>query len=264
MITSLSDAADLGTVLGVWAHPDDEAYLSAGLMAAARDAGCRVVCVTATPGEQGTADPVAWPPDLLAAERTRELARCLSVLGVTEHVWLGYRDGSCAGVPPEEPVSRICALLEEVAPDTVLTFGPDGFTGHPDHRAVARWVAAAVDRAAPARTRLLQAAFPERRVARWGALDAELGVHLPGYPVTVPDGRLAVDVALDRAQTARKVRALRAQETQTAGLVAALGEELYGRWVAEEAFAERPRRSRAGEGRVDRRPGEVQDGVAAR
>src|ERR671922_141060 len=40
---------DLGTILGVWAHPDDEAYLSAGLMARAVRNGSRVVCVTATP-----------------------------------------------------------------------------------------------------------------------------------------------------------------------------------------------------------------------
>jgi LmbE family N-acetylglucosaminyl deacetylase len=240
--TSLSDVADLGTVLGVWAHPDDEAYLSAGLMAAARDAGCRVVCVTATHGELGTADPVTWPPDLLAAARARELARCLAVLGVTEHSWLGYRDGACDAVPPGEAVTRLCTVIEDVAPDTVLTFGPDGFTGHPDHRAVSGWVSAAVDRAAPSGTRLLQAAFPARRVARWSALDAELGVYLPGYPVTVAEDRLALDVALDPEETARKVRALLAQETQTAALVAALGIDVYSAWVAEESFVERPRR----------------------
>ncbi len=44
---------DLGTILGVWAHPDDEAYLSAGLMATAIAAGRRVVCVTATRGRGG-------------------------------------------------------------------------------------------------------------------------------------------------------------------------------------------------------------------
>src|SRR5918998_1048475 len=54
--------AELGTILGIWAHPDDEAYLSGGLMAMARDNGSRVVCVTATRGELGTPDPAAWPP----------------------------------------------------------------------------------------------------------------------------------------------------------------------------------------------------------
>ena len=51
MITS-DDVAELGTILGIWAHPDDEAYLSGGLMALARDNGQRVVCVTATRGER--------------------------------------------------------------------------------------------------------------------------------------------------------------------------------------------------------------------
>ena len=46
------------TLLGVWAHPDDEAYLSSALMAAVRREGARVVVVTATHGEHGTGDPV--------------------------------------------------------------------------------------------------------------------------------------------------------------------------------------------------------------
>jgi LmbE family N-acetylglucosaminyl deacetylase len=45
----------LGTIMGIWVHPDDEAYLSGGLMALARANGQRVVCVTATRGELGTA-----------------------------------------------------------------------------------------------------------------------------------------------------------------------------------------------------------------
>jgi LmbE family N-acetylglucosaminyl deacetylase len=245
MIASAPDVAELGTVLGIWAHPDDEAYLSGGLMAMARDNGQRVVCVTATRGELGTTDPVAWPPRRLAAERTRELARCLEVLGVTEHHWLGYRDGTCDTVPPSDAVAPLCALIEQVAPDTVLTFGPDGFTGHPDHQMVSTWVSAAVDRAAPAGVRLLHAAFPERRVARWSALDESLGVYSPGYPVVVADEDLAVHLTLPPETLARKVGALRAQETQTAGLIAAMGLDVYTAWVREEAFAERSRQRSA-------------------
>ncbi len=240
MISELSDVGELGTILGVWAHPDDEAYLSAGLMAAARDRGSRVVCVTATRGELGTPDPGVWPPERLAEERSGELARCLAVLGVTEHHWLPYRDGTCASVPPEEAVARLSALIEDVAPDTVLTFGPDGITGHPDHQAVSAWTAAAFDRVAPDGARLLQAAFPEQRVARWRDLDSDLGVYLPGYPVVVPAERLVVDLRLPADLAERKVRALAAQETQTAGLIAALGLDRYTAWVGEEGFVERP------------------------
>ena len=241
MITSAPDVAALGTLLGIWAHPDDEAYLSGGLMAAARDNGQRVVCVTATRGELGTPDPVAWPPARLAAQRTGELVRCLEVLGVTEHQWLGYRDGACAAVPPDAAVAQLSAVVERVAPDTVLTFGPDGMTGHEDHRVVSGWVSAAFDRAAPAGARLLHAAFPHGRAARWSEVDESLGVYLPGYPVVTADDRLAVHLELGPDATARKVGALAAQETQTAGLIAGMGLDLYSAWVAEEAFAERLR-----------------------
>ena len=233
--------AELGTILGVWAHPDDEAYLSGGLMAMARDAGSRVVCVTATRGELGTPDPSAWPPERLAAERTRELARCLDVLGVTEHRWLGYRDGACAAAPATEAIARLCEVIDEVSPDTVLTFGPHGNTGHLDHRTVSAWTAAAFDRAAPSGARLLQTAVTERWVRRWSVLHEGLSVFEPGYPVTDPDERLVVDLVLDPDDAARKVRALSAQTTQTAGLIGLMGLADYTAWVGEEGFVERTR-----------------------
>ena len=249
MITS-TDVAELGTIVGIWAHPDDEAYLSGGLMAMARDNGQRVVCVTATRGELGTPDPIAWPPDRLAAERTREMARCLAVLGVHEHHWLDYRDGECAAAEPDDAVERLCAVIDDVRPDTVLTFGPDGITGHPDHCTVSAWAGAAFGRAAPPSGRLLHAATPEPRAARWGELSASLGVYLPGYPVVTPPEQLAVDVVLDPATAARKVRALDAQATQTTGLIATMGRDRYTAWVGEESYVEAARRPPAPSGSV--------------
>lgn len=227
---------ELGTVVGVWAHPDDEAYLAGGVMAAARAAGARVVCVTATAGERGTPDPQRWPPDRLAGVRTAELARSLAILGVDEHHALGLPDGGCAGLDPAGPVARVAAVLDAVRPDTVLTFGPDGVTGHPDHRTVSAWTDAAVRRAAP-RARLLHAAVPAEHVRRWAWLHDRFGVYDPGYPVVCPDDRIALHVRLDDAAAARKVAALRAQATQTDGLVAALGTPTYTEWVRHECFA---------------------------
>ena len=116
-INTASDVSKLGTIMAIWAHPDDEAYLSGGLMAVARDAGSRVVCVTATRGELGSPDPQAWPPDRLAAERTRELEQCLKVLDVREHEWLGYQDGQCAAGGESEPVARLSEAIERIRPD---------------------------------------------------------------------------------------------------------------------------------------------------
>jgi LmbE family N-acetylglucosaminyl deacetylase len=236
MATSMSKVAALGTIMGIWAHPDDEAYLSGGLMALARARGQRVVCVTTTRGEHGTPDPATWPPDRLAEERTRELARSLGVLGVREHHWLPYRDGQCAAADAAGAVDRLAALIEQVRPDTVLTFGPDGITGHPDHRTVSAWAGAAFDRAAPPRARLLYAAMAARRAPRWAALNASLGIYPLGLPVLTPDDRLAVDLVLEPDVAACKVWALAAQHTQTAGLITGMGLDRYTAWVGQESF----------------------------
>lgn len=138
----------LGTILGIWAHPDDEAYLAGGVMAAAAEAGQRVGCVTATAGEHGTDDPSRWPPARLGRVRRRELAAALRVLGVHEHTWLDYPDGGCSDAPTGEAVARLVDIIERYRPDTILTFGPDGITGHPDHMAVGRWARLAAEAAA--------------------------------------------------------------------------------------------------------------------
>src|SRR3712207_9184305 len=94
----------LGTVLMVWAHPDDETYLAGGMSAALTDAGHRVVCVTATRGAAGGD----------AEVRTSELEAALKVLGVAEHHWLEYEDGACEAVDPAEAAARVRDLLDEI------------------------------------------------------------------------------------------------------------------------------------------------------
>lgn len=80
-VMARQDIAELGTILSIWAHPDDEAYLCGGIMAVATAAASRVVCATATRGELGVTDPVRWPPERLAAIREAELAEGLRILG---------------------------------------------------------------------------------------------------------------------------------------------------------------------------------------
>src|SRR4029079_7138722 len=127
-------------------------------------------------------------------------------------------------------ISRLAELVAQIRPDTVLTFGPDGLTGHPDHQAVSAWAGAAVAAAAP-RARLLHATIAQRRAA-----PDDLGIYPPGYPVRTPDADLAVDLVLEPAIAALKAKALAVQATQTAGLIATLGLDTYSAWVAEESF----------------------------
>ncbi len=227
-----------GAVLSVWAHPDDETYLCAGLMARAVDEGRRVVCVTATRGEQGTSDPGRWPPGQpLAAVRTAELERALETIGVIEHHWLDYPDGGCAGIDDGVATARIRALAVDVDADTVLTFGPEGMTGHADHQAVSRWTTSAV---ADLSVDLHYATNTPDWLARFreplDALDVFMGVEPPCTPLP----ELSMHVVLDGSDLDRKVAALRAQTSQIEGMVQALGWDFLREGLAEEAFRPAP------------------------
>jgi LmbE family N-acetylglucosaminyl deacetylase len=229
---------ETGTLLGVWAHPDDEAYLSAGLMAAATRAGERVVVVTATDGEHGTSEPARWPPRRLAHRRRRELAASLAAVGVREHHRLGYPDGGCGDVAASRAVDDLATIIDELRPDTIATFGPDGMTGHPDHRAVSAWTTAAW-RAHRPEARLWYATLLPSFHARWGALNAELGVFpATGEPPCIADEDAALIVRCDGRLLDAKVAALRAHRTQTAPLIARVGDETYRQWWSTEAFVD--------------------------
>ena len=146
-LTSAEDIRKLGTILSIWAHPDDETFTCAGIMATAIKNGQRVVCITATRGEAGVRDESRWPASRLADIRTAELQEAFKILGISEHHWLGYPDGGCAEVSEEEASGRLARYLDMYSPDTILTFGPDGITGHDDHKTVYRWACMAAVRA---------------------------------------------------------------------------------------------------------------------
>lgn len=230
-----------GTLLGIWAHPDDEAYLSAGLMATAVRAGQRVVVTTATRGESGTDDPLMMPPAQLARLREEELATSLAALGVAEHRWLGpigtaLLDGSLHTVPDEVGARLAGRMLADVQPDTVVTFGPDGLTGHSDHRAVSRWVTRAWhDAGCPGR--LWYAAVTADFLADWGETCAELDVWMDGAPPIPAHSRDLVHMQVCSGDLLeRKYAALVAHGSQTTRLIDHVGPERYRQWWATEAF----------------------------
>jgi LmbE family N-acetylglucosaminyl deacetylase len=231
----IEKTADLGTILSVWAHPDDETYLAGGLMADAADRGNRVVCVSLTAGEHGTPDPEAWPPLRLGRRRRWEAAAAMAVLGVTEHRVLGLPDGALADYE-EQGRAIVEQLLDEVEPDTILSFGPDGVTFHPDHIAVSRWVTEAWRRRG-CRGRLLHATSTDEHLARFGAFYEEWNTYMTAErPFGVRRDELAVDLRLDGWRLDRKLTALAAMPSQTGDVMAGVDAGIYARMVAEESF----------------------------
>jgi LmbE family N-acetylglucosaminyl deacetylase len=227
---------DLGTVLGIWAHPDDEAYLSAGLMLAARRAGQRVVVLTATAGELGSPD-LGTPPARLAAQRAAELRASLASLGVEEHHLLGLPDGGCERLTPGPVVETLRGWIDRVEPDTIVTFGPEGMTGHPDHRAVHRWSLDAW-RSTGQAARLLWATVTPEFHAEWGAQTEALGIWEGEVPCT-PTHELALAVDCG-PRLDEKLAALLAHDSQVRPLVEAIGLDAFRRWWATESFVAAP------------------------
>jgi LmbE family N-acetylglucosaminyl deacetylase len=129
-------------LLVVFAHPDDESFAVGGTLAKYAAEGVEVVIVSATRGEAGirgvdTAD--------AAAIRASELHKAAARIGASEVRFLGYRDRTLPEIDPDEAVARLVALLRELRPQVLVTFGPDGISGHPDHVTINRWATAAFD-----------------------------------------------------------------------------------------------------------------------
>jgi LmbE family N-acetylglucosaminyl deacetylase len=230
---------DLGTVLGVWAHPDDEAYLMAGTALLAAAAGSTVACVTATAGEAGeSADEERWPHERLERIRRDELAASLAILGISDHTWLDLPDGRLAQSDRSEGVRLLSETIERVRADTILTFGQDGMTGHRDHVAVGDWAVEAAVRARSTACRVLAATKTPAWLDKFS--DVNDGILALDPPCTPPD-ELALHVSLDDELLDRKFRALQAQASQTSALIAALGDATYRSWLSDEFWVIRER-----------------------
>ena len=141
-------------LMAVLAHPDDESLGVGGTLARYAGEGVDVTLVTATRGDRGRfrghRPGEAQHPgrEALARIREAELRAAAGVLGVREVVVLDYRDQELDRADPGDVTARIAALIRRARPDVVVTFGPDGAYGHPDHVAISQLTAAAIVAAA--------------------------------------------------------------------------------------------------------------------
>lgn len=136
-----AEDSDQPRILAIFAHPDDETVAAPALAdAAARGAHVRIAY--ATQGDLSAPETDLTPGPQIAALRSEE-ARCASrALGLADPALLDFGDGQLGAIarPPWAPLrslqARLAALIEEERPDIVITWGPDGGYGHPDHRLV--------------------------------------------------------------------------------------------------------------------------------
>ena len=162
-------------VVGIFAHPDDESVCAGGTLARYAGDGADVRVVSLTRGGAGQIRDAAVATRVtLPAVRECELRRAGDELGLAETRCLDLADGTLDQVDSEELVAIATSLLDELQPDVVITFGPDGFSGHPDHAAVGAAVTAACfDRRPDRPVRLFHCHRPynrmllRKRLAEW-------------------------------------------------------------------------------------------------
>lgn len=130
-------------LLAIFAHPDDEASVSAVLAKYAAE-GVQVHLAIATDGRLGVSQHAGIPAgDVLAAVRDQELLCAAERLGLQTPIRFGLHDQlripeglDAYNGQMVELRTRVQKLFEELQPDAVITWGPSGWTGHPDHRIV--------------------------------------------------------------------------------------------------------------------------------
>jgi LmbE family N-acetylglucosaminyl deacetylase len=214
----------LGTILGVWAHPDDESFMVGGILNMAAANGQQVICVTATKGEQGIQDVSKWPAATLGEIREQELKESLEILGVQHHHQFDYGDSKCADVDETEAVSRIVELIEQYKPDTIITFPPDGLTGHPDHQAVSRWARQAAQQSDSKPQVYFAVQTQEAYDSFLRVMDEQFNVYFAtDNPIFVPESECDILVKLQPEVAEKKATALKVQESQFTKVFESLG-----------------------------------------
>lgn len=153
------------TLVAVWAHADDETPVGPVLARYARE-GVRVQMIIATDGAQGAANTSVPRGPEIARLRVEE-ARCSAqALGIAPPILLGFPDGALGNYSADPSLlirltQRVHEELQRLRPDVLITWGPDGGYGHPDHRIVSSIVTQLVRSGAPGvPQRLFYASIP--------------------------------------------------------------------------------------------------------
>ena len=180
------------SVLSIFAHPDDEAFGSGGTLAELVRKGHKLTTVCATNGDVGEiSDPDLATPENLWQVRQEELRRAMTVTGISDVRFLGYRDSGMDGTPdndnpaslyqadPVKVEAQISDLLDELKPDIVFTHDPTGGYGHPDHVTVYQRTLAAINATTGRRPHLYYVCFPRSNFKRLWQDMTDAGITPP-------------------------------------------------------------------------------------
>lgn len=259
------------TLLGIFAHPDDESFGPGGTLARYAGEGKDVHVIIATDGIAGSVeDPNSVNGHAtLAQARASELSNAAVALGVRTIWSLPYRDSGMRNTPDNQhplaliqqplaqTIDEVLGHLHRLQPDVLITHDPFGGYGHPDHIRVCEATTAAFYLARrqlatspngyQGPQKLYYTAF-DKRVLKvmvrlmplWGQDPTALGRNKDINLVEISRWRTPVHARIDvEAYLPRKLAASRAHVSQYSGgptYIRILPPALRRRFLAFESF----------------------------
>jgi LmbE family N-acetylglucosaminyl deacetylase len=193
------------SILLIFAHPDDESFGMTGTIKNYTHQGVPVDLICATRGEKGSRLDVPAGVDTGTA-REAELREAAAIMGIRDIYLLGYIDAELINADIEEVVNKITDIMCRVQPEIVITFGPDGISGHNDHIAIGR-----------AATRAFQRLFEEGNGPRklyYVTIAASAVPNADDFGVTTrPDEEVTISIDISKYLNA-KIKAIAAHRSQ--------------------------------------------------
>jgi len=208
---SLMAGAPKRVVLAVWSHPDDETVIGPLVARCVRE-GHDVWQVFLTSGQKGfTPNTAIKDGEELGRMREGEVRCSARALGAHEPILLGYQDqGVSSPKIMAEVVEKLRRLIEEKKPDVILTWGPDGVTGHPDHRTTSNLASEVFQSPALLKhhpRKLYYVAFPD-------SLREEIRKSFGAPLRTVADDLITTEVICEEADLVAAYRSIQCHKTQ--------------------------------------------------
>ena len=134
VLPEIDNLARPARLLGLFAHPDDEVFCAGGLFSEMSQQGADIRLVSYTTGDAGQIrDASIATRSTLGEVRRNELRAAAAEIGVSDVAIHDLGDGTLAGRPDAELMAIAMGAIESHRPDVIVSFGPDGGYGHPDH-----------------------------------------------------------------------------------------------------------------------------------
>ncbi len=216
VVAATAPAEKARTLLAVFAHPDDEQVVSPLLARYARE-GVAVHVAYATGGQKGVRDHAGIPAgEALAAARAEEARCACERLGIRPPLLIGLEDGELYREENQAALLKeVSRLFAELKPDVVITWGPDGVTGHTDHRMVSSVVSQLVQQGDPETSpRLFYVGLPAERLTALAELAASSSGGVPREVAAVRSRYLPVGVSYGEEDVRAAREALACHKSQ--------------------------------------------------